>query len=539
MIGRGLGILINRLTVGFVYAFIYQAMTGIATSVLSIPLTGTIGDLILGIEDPSIGVMAISWWAVSTTIYTLIASQLVKFRRYISPYKKENMNARVNITIVSLIILGATMSALFFFVDLLIGVTSSVVEVDTIYQAAMAGNFTPLMISITFSVIAGFLVVGIMERSGKVTELTRGVGSIDGMREKIFGKDAKTIADTKGMAPGEAVFIGTRRVEKSWFSSMRYDKDKLLEVEKTHDVSEFLKPTTMRVNWLNMIGVHDEKSVVTLGTKFGLHELRMADILNTQMRAALYEDERRMFASLKMPLYQKGSKDITIEHVTVILGPDYVLSFQEDEGDVFDKIRDSIRKSYGKFRTKGNDYLTYALIDAIIDNVFVILEEIGEKTEAVEDELMKDPDQSTLQAIYSLKSEIIVMRRVMWPMREVINNMSRSNSDLIHDDTKEYLQDVYNHAVQAMDMLESLRDTTGGMLDTYLSIVSNKTNDVMKLLTIIASIFIPITFIAGIYGTNFAYIPEVQWEGGYFVMLGMMGIISLVMVLWFRKKAWL
>ena len=229
-----------------------------------------------------------------------------------------------------------------------------------------------------------------------------------------------------------------------------------------------------------------------------------------------------------------------VEHISLVITKDYVVSFQEAEGDVFDNIRENIRGFVGiNMRNRQSDYLVYALLDAIVDNFFVILEDIGTKTEELEHLLMDNPDTRTLETIYDLKRQLITLRKVIWPMREVIRNLERAHTPLIQEDTRRYLRDVYDHTVQTMDTIESLRDMVGGMLDTYLSSMSNKMNEVMKTLTIIASIFIPITFIAGIYGTNFSYVPELELEHGYFIMLGLMAGITVIMVLWFHRKAWL
>lgn len=544
MLGRTAGMVINRLVVGFVFAFIYQALTAVATSALSIPLTGTIQDLIWGLEsaDHTSSTLAIVWWVVSTILFTAMATQLVRFRKRISPYKGEkNMDVPPNITIVSLIILGATMSFLFFLLDLTLGASSAVSDIHTIYESAVSGDYGPLAISILFSVAAGFVVVGVVGRAGKVREITRGVGAIDmkGIRKKLSGEgNIKTTADTRGMAPGTLVHVGEKKVDKVWFSAIRYDEDDYAELSKTFDIDECLDVDRKDVNWLNMTGVHTAKYVRQFGDRFGLHELHQADIMNTELRPTLHVDADGVFMMLKMPHFDDEG-DLIIEHISLVLGADHVISFQEAEGDVFDKVRKNIRKSRGKFRKMGNDYLAYALIDAIVDNFFVILERIGAQTEDLEQQLMDDPGPQTLHVIYSLKRQMVTLRKAIWPMREVINGLERSDSPLIQDDTKRYLRDVYNHTVQTMDTIESLRDMIGGMLDTYLSSVSNKMNEVMKTLTVIASIFIPITFIAGIYGTNFAYVPEFEWEGGYYVMLGIMGSISGAMLLWFRRRGWL
>ena len=543
MLGKTVGFVVNRLVVGFVFAFIYQALTGIATSLLSIPLTGTIQDLIWGIEsaDQEHSTLAIAWWIISTVIFTTIATQIVRFRRFISPYKKEKLiYTPPNITVLSLVILGATMSCLFFLLDLAIGTTASVADVATIYETAIRGDYRPLGISVLFSMVAGFIVVGVIMRAGgKVKQLTRGVGAIDMESiKKKFAKKEKTTADTRGLAPGALVHVGKRKVERVWFSALQYDGDGINEVKKTHDLKVCLDSERRKVNWFNMTGVHDAQSVQEFGRRFDLHELHQADIMNTELRPSIDTTKNKIFMVLKMPHYDDDG-DLIIEHISLMLGDDYAISFQEAEGDVFDRVRENIRKSRGEFRNMGSDYLAYALIDAIVDNFFVILERIGNRTEDLERVLMTNPDTGTLQEIYALKRQMITLRKAIWPMREVINSLERSDSPIIRDSTRQYLRDVYNHTVQTMDTIESLRDVVGGMLDTYLSSMSNKMNEVMKTLTIIASIFIPITFIAGIYGTNFAYVPELELEGGYFIMLGTMGAITGIMLLWFRRKSWL
>lgn len=223
----------------------------------------------------------------------------------------------------------------------------------------------------------------------------------------------------------------------------------------------------------------------------------------------------------------------------MILGSDFVISFQEREGDVFNPIRERIRSGKGRIRKMGADYLAYALVDAIVDNYFIILEKLGEKIEDIEEELVTDPSPETLQAIHNLKREMIFLRKSVWPLREVVSGMERGESALLKETTGVYLRDVYDHTIQVIDTIETFRDMLSGMLDIYLSSVSNRMNEVMKVLTIIATIFIPLTFIAGIYGMNFQYIPELGWRWGYFAVLFVMVIIGIGMVTHFRKKKWL
>jgi magnesium transporter len=227
------------------------------------------------------------------------------------------------------------------------------------------------------------------------------------------------------------------------------------------------------------------------------------------------------------------------EQVSIILGSNFVISFQERPGDVFDPIRERLRNSKGRIRKMGSDYLTYSLVDMIVDNYFAILEAFGERIECVEEELIDRPSPETLQVIHAIKRELIFLRKSVWPLRELISGLERTESGLIAETTPIYLRDVYDHTIQVMDTVESYRDMVSGMLDTYLSSISNRMNEVMKVLTIIATIFIPITFVAGIYGMNFENMPELSWPWGYFGALGIMGCIGAAMVVYFRRKGWL
>jgi magnesium transporter len=237
---------------------------------------------------------------------------------------------------------------------------------------------------------------------------------------------------------------------------------------------------------------------------------------------------------------EKGKDGTSSEQVSLILGPNFVISFQEGaDGDVFDPVRDRIRTGKGRLRKQGPDYLAYALVDAIVDNYFLVLEKLGERVEVLEEELVTDPDQQTLHEMHALKREMIYVRRSVWPLREVINGLERAESPLLQQTTGIFLRDVYDHTIQVIDTVETYRDMLSGMLDIYLSSVSNRMNQVMKVLTIIATIFIPLTFLAGVYGMNFKFMPELEWRWGYFVIVGIMLAIGLLMVIYFRRKRWM
>lgn len=535
-LGRTAGMVINRLVVGIIFAVTYQTVTAAASLALGMTLTGTLQDLITGLEsgDRDESTVVIVWWAASTMLFTTIAIQIVRFRKWVSPYRGESMNEPPKITIVSLLILGAMMSFLFFVVNI---VENAIIEVSM----SVAGEYGLLAIKTVSLIAGGFVVVGIIGRARQVKRITRNVGAVnidDFIKKFSKTSDVKTTADTLGLAPGTLIHVGKKRVDKTLFSALRYNQSKYTEISKTDNRAECLEMSPMDVNWINVTGVHDAEQIKWFGETYGLHELQQADIMNTEIRPTAQIGADNIFVILKMPRHDKDG-NLLIEHISMVLGSDYVISFQEDQDDVFDRVRDNIRESHGEFRNMGSDYLAYALIDAIVDNFFIIMERISEQTESLEQKLMSNPGPETLQVIYTLKRQLVMLRKVIWPMREAINSLERSDSSLIQDTTKKYLRDIYNHTVQTMDTIESLRDMVGGMLDTYLSSISNKMNEVMKTLTIIASIFIPITFIAGIYGTNFAHIPELQWEGGYYIMLIMMGTISGIMLAWFKRKGWL
>jgi magnesium transporter len=237
--------------------------------------------------------------------------------------------------------------------------------------------------------------------------------------------------------------------------------------------------------------------------------------------------------------YDDKSSEIEPEQISLILGPNFVFSFQEREGDTFNTIRERIRNSKGRIRKMGADYLAYTLFDSIVDNYFIILERLGEKIEFLEEKLVSQPTPETLQVIHHLKREMIFLRKAVWPLREVVGGLERGESSLIKESTRIYLRDVYDHTIQTIDTIETYRDMVSGMLDIYLSSVSNRLNSVMKVLTIIATIFMPLTFIAGIYGMNFKYMPELEWRWGYPVIWLIVIGIGVFMLLYFRKKKWL
>jgi len=342
-----------------------------------------------------------------------------------------------------------------------------------------------------------------------------------------------------GMPPGTLLHIGAMRSEKIKISTLCYSKENWTE-EQFNNVDELLShECTAEVNWIHVSGIHVIDVIEKIGNKFNIHPLVMEDIVNTDQRPKLEENKDYVYIVLKMIHYFEKINKIEFEQISMIILRNHIISFQENDNNTFHQIKDRIKKINGKIRTKGVDYLAYALLDCIVDHYYLALEYLGEKIELLEDELMLDPGPHVLKEIHILKTEMLFVRKAIWPLREIINALARGDSALFQHDTLIYLRDVYDHIIQVIDTIEMYRDMVTGMFDIYISSVSYKLNEVMKILTIIATIFIPLTFIVGLYGMNFKYMPELEWEWGYPTVLIFMAIMSACMVMYFRKKHWI
>ena len=342
-----------------------------------------------------------------------------------------------------------------------------------------------------------------------------------------------------GLPPGTLIHIGERKTEEVKITIMDYDETQLQEKEaKTFDEC-FPYKNRPTVTWINVDGIHQVETLEKLGECFGVHPLTLEDILNTDQRPKMEDFGDYMYIVLKMFTRNAQNDEIVTEQISLILGENFVLSFQENVGDVFDPVRARIRSDKGRLRKMAADYLLYSLLDAIVDNYFIILENFGDQIEFIEERLIVNPAQETLKIIHKLKREMLFLRKSVWPLREVISGMERGESPLIKGTTKIYLRDVYDHNIQIIDTIETLREMLSGMLDIYLTSISNRLNAVMKVLTIIATIFMPLTFLAGIYGMNFKYMPELEWKWGYFLILFVMFGIGISMLFYFKKKKWL
>jgi magnesium transporter len=354
-----------------------------------------------------------------------------------------------------------------------------------------------------------------------------------------MAKLSKKRSEKTGLPPGTLVHIGEKKAEKVNISLIDYDETQFQQKESV-TVEEAIpfkeKPT---VTWLNVTGLHEVKIVEEIGKAFNIHPLLLEDIVHTGQRPKLEDLEDYLFFVLKMLTYDEEKNTLVAEQVSLILGPHFVISFQETDSDVFKPVKERIKNAKGRIRKLGGDYLAYALIDAIVDNYFLILEHFGEKIEVLQEEVLSQPGPDTLQIIQATKRDMIFLRKSVWPLREAISVLYRGESPLITGSVIPYLRDVYDHTIQVIDNIETFRDMISGTLDVYLSSVSNKMNEVMKVLTIIATIFIPITFIAGVFGMNFKYMPELEWRWAYPIVWLVMLTVGIAMLIGFRRRKWL
>lgn len=340
-----------------------------------------------------------------------------------------------------------------------------------------------------------------------------------------------------GLPPGTLVHIGEKKSETVTISVFHYSVDRCDE-ERVEQADLLAPPVDESVVWVNVGGVHKMEVLETFGRQFSLHPLLLEDIANTDQRPKLDDYETYFFLVMKM-LTLTERQDVMVEQVSLVLGRNFVLSFQENGSDVFQPVRERLRSGKGRLRQAGADYLLYALVDAIVDQYFAVLESLGEKIESLQQVVVSDPKPDTLREIHALKRQLLFIRRAVWPLRDVMNNLSRSDCPFLQHNTKVFFRDVYDHVVQIVDTLETLREMVSASLDIYLSSVSYRLNAVMRVLTVITTIFMPLSFIASIYGMNFEHMPELKSEWGYPMVLGGMAAVGIGMLVVFRNKRWL
>ena len=340
-----------------------------------------------------------------------------------------------------------------------------------------------------------------------------------------------------GLPPGTLIHTGEQKTDAPTITMITYDPQhhEARVLASFNDI-----PATLPahgVTWINVDGLHQVEIIAAIGARFGVHPLVLEDIVNVGQRPKLEDYGDHLYLVLQMVTELQNNRLCT-EQISLVISANVVLSFQEREGDIFDPVRERIKNGNGRLRTLGPDYLAYALMDTIVDHYFVLLERIDERAEQAEEAFTGRASTHPLQEIHALKRQLIVLRKAVWPLRDVVGGLERCASPLFQEVTRVYLRDVHDHAIRVIDTVETLRDLLAGLLDLYVSTLTNRLNEVMKVLTVIATIFIPLTVITGIYGMNFKYMPELEWRWGYpAVLLGMVAI-SVAMLLYFRKKKW-
>ncbi len=347
----------------------------------------------------------------------------------------------------------------------------------------------------------------------------------------------KYISKKTGAAPGTLIHVGEKKADQTTIDLIEYNAESTAR-RSISSISELqsLAGRSDVIRWIDIDGLHDTTLIESIGRIFNIHPLTLEDIVNTGHRPKVEIFEGYVYAIIKMLRYHGGV--ISSEQVSLVISDRLLISFQEQPGDVFHPVRQRIHNAMGRIRNSGSDYLAYALLDTVVDNYYQILESFGEELETLEEALLENPERESLERIHQLKRETVYLRKQIWPLRETIGGLSHDDSPLITDQTRLFFRDVHDHTVQVIEIIESYRDILTGLLDLYMSSVGNRMNEVMKVLTIIATIFIPVTFVAGVYGMNFKFMPELDWRWGYAGAWGVMACIAAVMIFYFKRKNW-
>lgn len=342
-----------------------------------------------------------------------------------------------------------------------------------------------------------------------------------------------------GLPPGSVVFTGSQKVEKVFIHYLQYD-DKTLKDNTFHNHDEIiLNPSKdEEVDWYDIRGLHDTDLIELLGKTFEIHPLILEDVADTNQRPKFEEYERGIFIILRALSFQKETREVKTEQVAIYFRKGILISFQEDETDLFEPVRNRIKTGRGRVRQRGSAYLAYALIDNVVDHYYIVLDQIEELIEELENKLLTEPDNSIKGQIHRLKKEIITIRKSIAPLREAIGLFAKSDSDLIEEGTSFFVRDIYDHTVQVMDVVETYRDMLNSLQDLYLSEVSFKMNQVMQVLAVITTVFVPLSFLAGLYGMNFEHIPELHFKNGYYILLGVMFCVAMGSLYYFKRKKW-
>ena len=340
-----------------------------------------------------------------------------------------------------------------------------------------------------------------------------------------------------GLSPGTLVYTGHKKKGPIKIRVIDYTLNSVHDtyISKIEDLKKYVDRKS--VSWINVIGVHHTGMIEKIGNVFNLHPLMMEDIVNVHSRPKLDVEDGLLFTQMQM-IYYDAHKKLIFEQLSMILGNNFVITFQEDDFDVFDPIRDRIKKDNWRIRKLDNDYLAYAIVDAIVDNYFSIMDETGNLLDRIDTQVIKKPSQKSLFDIHKLKRDLVILRKNIWPVREIIDKMKKTDT-IIQDSTKRYIDDLYDHTIQIIESIETYREMAASIVDTYHSSIGNRMNEIMKVLTVISTVFIPLTFITGVYGMNFLYMPELAWKYGYFIIWTIMLGIAGWLFYSFRKRKWL
>jgi len=373
---------------------------------------------------------------------------------------------------------------------------------------------------------------------GKITDIPKNIIEAPANILKQLTPQGKRKSAKVGLPPGSFVHVGEQKVEDVKLTLTEYDESnfKSFEINSVEEIKPFTD--TPQVTWVSVCGLHETNLVKRIGEKFNIHPLVLEDILNTETRPKIEITDDYIFIALKMLTFNATERQIEPEQVSFILGKSFVFSFLEKSDNVFQPVKERISNQFGRIRKNASDYLFYTLIDIVVDQYFLLLEQLEENIETLDDEVITKAEKSQIEEIYNLKNQLLLIRRFIWPLREVFTELIREESKLINPAIEPYLRDLLDHTIQITETIELQREISIGLMETYLSMMSNKMNEVMKVLTVIATIFIPLTFIVGIYGMNFKFIPELEWPWAYFAVWGIMISIAITMLLYFRRKKW-
>ena len=349
----------------------------------------------------------------------------------------------------------------------------------------------------------------------------------------------KSASAKTGFSPGSLVHVGKAQEAASSISVLRYSRQRIVtrNVGSIDEIPPYQGEE--EITWVNIDGLKDIEIVESVGRHFHIHPLALEDILNTHQRPKFEEFDDYLFIVLKGLSFEQSTLAVNYEQISILVLKNFIFTFKEKQDAIFDPILRRLQDDCGRLRTRGADYLAYAIVDTVVDQYFALQDSLDEVIESVEERLLSNPTSQILAKIQRLKRELVFVRKSISPTRELLSGMARSESDLIDEKTRPYLRDVYDHAIRVTEAVDSSRDLITGMLDIYLSSVSNKMNEVMKVLTAFASIFIPLTFIVGIYGMNFEYMPELKWKWAYPALWLVFVAITLGLLTYFKKKKWL